>query len=215
MSFHNISLEATSGEKELNLNKFKVLRPHKARRLHQYLDPATLAPLYTTIARETPFQPAKPDIRVFAGSDKAAPLVGVVKMHKREYVIGLGNPKAAEEGNEVMVWEGLKRMEKWTYKTYMFEYNHGDGRGRVVYTWRRTKVRMLKYLKEMELRVGGVEDGEGELVALWKAEGKSVILGNLFLKEREDGSEEARKMWELMVVLTSQAIVAGVIRRAK
>ena len=200
-------------------SQFKELhsiRPTK-KRIYQLVDPAS-APLYTIIERDQTFNGQKPDIQVYSGADSSYPLAGVVKlhhMHAREFVVGVGDPHVvAEDGQQgEAVWESLRRGEKWRHISHTFEF--GSGKDRRVYTWRRTVKYWSNYVKDMELRVGGMKEKDGDLVALWTGScWHNLKKGTLFLKDRDGDSEEVRK-WEVMVVLTAMAIIENAVRRSR
>ena len=188
----------------------------KATLTHQIsLSTSPSTPLYSIKTHQS-LSREKPSIVMHAGADKTAPVVGVVKIHLphgRHCTIGIGNPEMIiEEGGdkaERMVWEKLQTMKKWTYRWYQFEF--GAEGEREVYTWRRTKDRWPRRLKDMELRVGKEEDGE--LVAIWRgSDGMKAKRGSFFIKKREGLKEE--KKWELMVLLTGLSIIESYMRRS-
>jgi hypothetical protein len=193
----------------------------KTMRTHQGLDPSTMSPLYTIIEHETVFRRNKPDIRLYAGPDKEHPMVGVVKIgpkFSREHKIGLGDPNAPlseDAAGERMIWEALRSTSQNCrgYRTYPFEY--GEWQVRKVYTWRRPTDRWKNYVGTLELRAGGEEDAEGELLAKWRCRSRwTQKIGSLYIKKIEGDAKERNK-WELMVLLSAQSIIEAAVRRAK
>ncbi|KAG9247159.1 hypothetical protein BJ878DRAFT_493838 [Calycina marina] len=202
---------------------FKTLVCDKSptKRIYQLYSPFCTAPetLYTIIEADRTFRASKPDIRLFAGTDKTAPLAGVVKLHShhaKEYVLGIGDPDVLGEavcaGKGVM-WESLRRAEKWRFGTYVFEF--GGGKARRMYTWRRTVRYWSRFVKDMELRVGGVDESEGEVVALWSGSSwHNLKRGSLYVQNRGESAEEQRQ-WEVTVVLAAMAIIETAVRRSR
>lgn len=144
--------------------------------------------------------------------------MGVAKLHHkhaREFVIGVGDPDVfaeSEPGKEI-VWESLRRGEKWRHISHIFEF--GDGKERGVYTWRRTVKYWSNCVRDMELRVGGRDEKDGELVARWTGTNwHNSKKGMLFVKSVGETELERRK-WEAVVVLTSMAIIENAVRRSR
>jgi len=215
----NSVTESTAPSRNPDPLLFKELlsiRP-SGKRIYQLVD-QTSTPIYTIIERDKTFQAQKPDIQLYSGADKTCPLVGVVKlyhMHAHEFVVGIGDPNAtADDGlGKEMIWESLRRGEKWRHISHTFEF--GIGAERRAYTWRRTVKYWSNYVKDMELRVGGLEEKQGELVALWTGTSwHNLKKGTLFFKERGADKEELRK-WGIVVVLTAMAIIENAVRRAR
>jgi hypothetical protein len=109
-----------------------------------------------------------------------------------------------------MVWEGMRRVtwvKKWTsHRRYWYEY--GERQNRREYTWREMDDRWYKiWLTNMELKVGGSDEIEGELVGIWKGNEKSNWKqGSLYIKH-VDGIEDERKRWEIMIILSSRSLI--------
>lgn len=152
----------------------------------------------------------QPEIELHRGRDGAT--LGVVKLHIRSQEIGLGDPdcilEEEREREQDMVWETLKRCNKWNYKEYEFEFGHA--RERKTYTWRRTKA-VLGKMKEFELREGVKDQVNGKVIAVWKNGDKWMMRrGSLFVaKDAEGGSPSL----EVLAVLSILAIIEAAIRR--
>jgi hypothetical protein len=184
--------------------------------IHQlFLSSNPSTPLYT-IEMHEPLSSKKPSILLHTGSSKTDPVVGIVKLGSQRAkfnTIGIGNPEAVlEEGgdkSERMVWERLQRMKKWSFRWYEFEF------GGQVYTWRRTKDRWPKILKNLELRVGKEEDGE--LIAVWKGSTRmNVKRGSFFIRWKDEAVDEREwKRFEAVMLLTGFAIIEGYRRRSR
>lgn len=149
------------------------------------------------------------DLTVHQGSPDGQ-VFGVGKRQLRGWTIGFGSPaEEIEEGKE-LVWEQLQRPKKFSHKVYYFEF--GSGANRKTYTYRKG-YGTLKRLKSMELRAGGVEEEEGELMAKWIGNNNwSMKTGSLFIKNLKGQDQE---LWERAVCLTAFAIIESQIRRAK
>ncbi|KAJ5305859.1 hypothetical protein PENANT_c015G00303 [Penicillium antarcticum] len=165
------------------------------------------------------FSKHKFDLILHQGHSKVEEVLGVAKMHRRGFTIGVGNPAGEIEGNE-MIWERLERPEKYSHKVYYFDF--GTGATRTTYTWRKS-YRSLGRLKTMELRVGGVDEENGRLLATWigsntwkMKDGSLFIASTVNAGQDPDspGDEETTK-WELMVCLTTIAIIESQVRRSK
>jgi hypothetical protein len=159
------------------------------------------------------------DLLLHQGNSKDGEVLGVVKMHRRGFTIGLGDPAGEIEGKQV-IWEKLERPEKYSHKVYYF--NFGTGEARRTYTYRKT-YRTLGRLKGMELRAGGVDEEDGQLLAKWVGSSSWMMKnGSLFIastaKNGQDHNaprDEETKKWEMMVCLTTFAIIESQVRRSK
>jgi hypothetical protein len=159
------------------------------------------------------------DLILHQGDSKDGEVLGVVKMHRRGFTIGLGDPAGEIEGKP-MLWEDLERPEKYSHKVYHFDF--GRGAYRMTYTYRKS-YGVLGRLKGMELRTGGVGQEDGELLAKWVGSSSwTMKTGSLFIanmaKRGQDPNahlnEEAKK-WEIIVCLTAFAIIESQHRRSK
>jgi hypothetical protein len=191
--------------------------------VHHISPPSSISTPFYCVTKHESVLRKNPDLKLHRGSDKSGQVLGVVKIGARFDTIGVGDPDAVlEEGNRVgrIVWERLQRTKKWTYKSYEFEYERGVGRGeRQTYTWRRTK-NHFGFLRELELRVGGPEQREGEVLAVFVGtDTRNIKRGRYFIKRSRDGDGEEgmaeAKRWELMVLLTSLAIIESAARRSR
>ncbi|KAJ5455862.1 uncharacterized protein N7458_004126 [Penicillium daleae] len=159
------------------------------------------------------------DLLLHQGDSKDGEVLGVVKMHRRGFTIGLGNPAGEIEGKQ-MEWERLERPKKYSHKIYYFDF--GTGAQRMTYTYRKS-YGVLGRLKSMELRAGGVDDEDGQLLAKWVGSSSwTMKTGSLFIahtaKSGQDHNaprDEEAKKWEIMVCLTTFAIIESQVRRSK
>ena len=224
MSSENSEPSLSPGDEDsLDPAIFYELKSIRTLRSHQiFLNDSPDKPLYTIKATEA-FSRRKYDINLYSGPDANSPIVGVVKMHfqyVRKHTLGIGDPNALlEEGGScpTMIWEELRRMDQWVFKRYSFEF---EGKGeRKTYTWRlRMTGKGLKKLRCMELREGGVECVDGEVIAAWR--GNSPLRfksGSLFIKKGVYGERDKGegKQWELMVLLSAITMTEGAVRRSK
>jgi hypothetical protein len=188
--------------------------------LHHIAKPDSLStPLYCVEKHET-LSKKKPDIIIHSGGSKSGPVLGVVRLGLREYAIGLGDPDALlEEGdrNERVVWECLRRSNKWNHKAYEFEWDHGVGGGeRTNYKWQWTSRGFLGVHSDLELRVSSPDSREGDIVVLYKrANWRHPKRGSFFIKRGFGNGEKEAKKWELMVLLTALGIIEGLVRRSR
>jgi hypothetical protein len=159
------------------------------------------------------------DLLLHQGNSKDGEVLGVVKMHRRGFTIGLGDPAGEIEGKQ-MIWEGLERLQKYSHKVYYFDF--GTGAARKTYTYRKT-YGVLGRLKSMELRAGGIDQEDGPLLAKWVGSSSwTMKAGSLFIadtaKNGQDHNaprDEETKKWEVMVCLTTFAIIESQVRRSK
>lgn len=163
---------------------------------------------------------SKFDLTVHRGTSQEGEILGVTKRHRKGWTIGIGNPAGEIEGKAIP-WEELGRPEKFSHKVYFFDF--GTGAQRKTYTWRKSYA-TLRRLKSMDLRVGGVDDEEGELVARWVNSSRwSMKVGSLFIKRDaamgldQDGSSTGVKPseWERVAFLTAFSIIESQVRRSK
>ncbi|KAE9364311.1 hypothetical protein N431DRAFT_496844 [Stipitochalara longipes BDJ] len=166
-----------------------------------------------------------PHIELHLGQDLNSPIAAVGRMHLRNH--GFGIPLLPDEqingtanvvtkdsiNEELMTWENLNRVTRWSEKVYGFEW--GVGSERKTYTWIRTKPSGMRNgldMKELELRVGGREEAEkgSECVAKWiKGKGfKTLKKGSLFVKK---GGKDQR--WESVVMITFLIILEIFVRK--
>jgi hypothetical protein len=159
------------------------------------------------------------DLLFHQGDSKDGEVLGVVKMHRRGFTIGLGDPAGEIEGKQ-MIWERLERPEKYSHKVYYF--NFGTGAARMTYTYRKS-YGVLGRLKSMELRAGGVDEEDGQLLAKWVGSSSwTMKAGSLFIaytakngQGHNTPRDEGTKKWEMMVCLTTFAIIESQVRRSK
>ena len=159
------------------------------------------------------------DLILHRGDSKDGEVLGVGKMHLRGFTIGLGDPAGELEGKQ-MIWEKLERPGKYSHKIYNFDF--GTGPQRTTYTYRKS-YGVLGRLKSMELRAGGVDEEDGQLLAKWVGSSSwTMKAGSLFIactaKSGQDHNalrDEETKKWELMVCLTTFAIIESQVRRSK
>jgi hypothetical protein len=159
------------------------------------------------------------DLLLHKGDSKDGEVLGVVKMHRRGFAIGLGDPAGEIEGKQ-MIWERLERPEKYSHKIYHFDF--GAGAQRTTYTYRKS-YGVLGRLKSMELRAGGVDEEDGQLLAKWVGSSSwTMKAGSLFIaytaKSRQDHNaprDKESKKWEMMVCLTTFAIIESQVRRSR
>jgi len=165
-----------------------------------------------------------PHIELHLGQDLNSPITAVGRIHLRNHGFGVPPPLGEQTdfpnlamkngmNEELMTWENLNRVTRWSEKVYGFEW--GVGNQRKSYTWIRTKPTGMKNgldMKELELRVGGREEAEkgGEIVAKWiKGNGfKTLKRGSLFVKK---GVEDER--WESVVMITFLIILEIFVRK--
>lgn len=156
------------------------------------------------------------DLLLHQGDSKDGEVLGVVKFHRRGFTIGLGNPGGELEGKH-MTWERLERPEKYSHKVYYFDF--GTGEQRMRYTYRKS-YGVLGRLKTMELRAGGVDEENGQLLSKWVGNSSwSMKSGSLFIASaaRNGQGKNAHddREWERMICLTTFAIVESQHRRSK
>lgn len=159
------------------------------------------------------------DLVLHEGHSKGGEVLGVVKMHLRGFTIGLGDPAREIEGKP-MIWERLERPEKYRHKVYYFDF--GSREHRMTYTYRKS-YGVLGRLKSMELRTGGVDKEDGELLAKWVGRSSwTMKAGSLFVANVAKSSQDHNahldrdaKKWEIMVCLTAFAIIESQHRRSK
>jgi hypothetical protein len=175
-------------------------------------------PVYYIETHET-LSKHKFDLILHRGDSKDGELLGVAKMHIRGFTIGLGDP-AGEIQGKGMTWERLERPEKYSHKVYNFEF--GTGATRRSYTYRKS-YGVLKKLKGMELRAGGVDKEDGQLLAKWvgnnswkmKNGSLSIARPSESLQELNETRDEEFEKWEIMVCLTTFSIIESQFRRSK
>ncbi|KAJ5754152.1 uncharacterized protein N7511_008305 [Penicillium nucicola] len=175
-------------------------------------------PVYFIETHET-LSKHKFDLILHQGDPKTGEILGVAKMHRRGFTIGVGDPAEEIEGKQ-LTWERLERPERYSHKVYHFDF--GTGATRKTYTWRKS-YRSLGRLKGMELRAGGIEEEKGQLLATWLGSNSwKMKYGRLYITQvaddgqnRELPSEEQTKKWGLMVCLTTFAIIESQVRRSK
>jgi len=69
-------------------------------------------------------------------------------------------------------------------------------------------------MREWELRVGGRETENGELLAVWKREGKMGFKkGRLFVKRRFRDIQREEDKWEVAVIMSLMIIIETHERR--
>jgi hypothetical protein len=204
---------------ELFYELVSIATVHKHK--HCIAKPDSLSTPIYYVERHKSLSKKKFDLKIHDGDSKQGIALGVVKLHSRGATIGLGDPDAViEEGRKSgqrMIWEKLERLHKWNHNAYYFEY--GSGEERKVYTYRKKFNRWCVF-KSIELRLGGLEAVEGELVAKWVGTSKWLLKpGSLFIK-REFGDQksevpakETGKDWEMMVMLTMLTIIESQARR--
>jgi hypothetical protein len=103
---------------------------------------------------------------------------------------------------------------------YNFEF--GTGATRRSYTYRKS-YGVLKKLKGMELRAGGVDKEDGQLLAKWvgnnswkmKNGSLSIARPSESLQELNETRDEQFEKWEIMVCLTTFSIIESQFRRSK
>lgn len=162
---------------------------------------------------------SKFDLLLHKGDSKNGEVLGVAKRHLRGFTIGLGDPAKEIEGKHV-IWEKLERPEKYSHKVYHFDF--GKGEDRMTYTFRKSTGRTGR-LKSMEVRTGGVDQEDGELVAKWVGSSRwNMKNGSLFLADRMKSGEEKSAVGEVhasdlevMVYLTTFAVIESQVRRSK
>ena len=165
-----------------------------------------------------------PNIELHLGQDLNSPITAVGRIHLRNHGFGIppslgqqndGSVNAGstnEINEELMTWENLNRVTRWSEKVYGFEW--GVGGERKSYTWIRTKPTGMKNgldMEELELRIGGREEAEngGECVAKWiKGSGfKTLKKGSLFVKKG------VGEKWESVVIITFLIILEIFVRK--
>lgn len=156
------------------------------------------------------------DLLLHRGDSKDGEVLGVVKMHTRGFTIGIGNPADELEGSPI-TWEKLERPEKYSHKIYHFDF--GTGERRTTYTYRKTNGRTGR-LKSMELRTGGIDKEDGQLLAKWLGSSSWHMKdGSLFIARSGQDQNAPRggeaNEWEIMVCLTTFAIIESQHRRSK
>lgn len=176
------------------------------------------SPIYYIESNET-LSKSKFDLLLHKGDSKNGVILGVAKRHLRGFTIGLGDPAGEIEGKPI-IWEKLERPEKYSHKIYHFDF--GKGEQRKTYTFRKSTGRTGR-LKSMELRIGGVDEEDGELVAKWIGSSRwNMKNGSLFLadtvKKEQDQSavrEDHANDLEIIVYLTTFAVIESQVRRSK
>lgn len=160
------------------------------------------------------------DLLLHKGDSKDGEVLGVAKRHLRGFTIGLGDPAGELEGKQV-IWERLERPEKYSHKIYHFDF--GTGQQRKTYTFRKCNGRTGR-LKSMELRAGGIDEEDGQLLAKWVGSSRwNMKNGSLFIADRSRmGNNHLSQLqgeditkWEIMVCLTTFAIIESQVRRSK
>lgn len=191
----------------------RTLREHHISPLDSPSTPRYCIKKYETITKK------KPDVVIHGGDNKSGPVLGVVRLGLREHTIGLGDPDALiEEGNvgERVIWERMRRTNRWNYKSYEFDFESGRSGGeRTTYTWKWTNRGMLGMARDMELRAGSPGDEQGELVAVYsRTTWKNVKRGTFSISRKFGGDGDERgKKWELVVLLTALGILELATRR--
>ncbi|KAJ5762893.1 hypothetical protein N7533_001574 [Penicillium manginii] len=178
------------------------------------------ATIYYIESNET-LSKSKFDLLIHKGDSKGGEVLGVAKRHMRGFTIGLGDPAGEIEGKQI-IWEKLERPEKYSHKVYHFDF--GKGEQRSTYTFRKATGRTGR-LKSMELRVGGVDEEDGKLVAKWVGSSRwNMKNGSLFVadtvKREQDSKQNALREGdandlEMIVYLTTFAIIESQVRRSK
>lgn len=159
------------------------------------------------------------DLLLHKGHSKEGEILGVAKMHSRGFTIGIGDPAGELEGRPV-IWERLERPEKYSHKTYHFDF--GSAGQRATYTYRKTNGRTGR-LKSMELRAGGVDEENGQLLAKWVGSSSWHMKdGTLFIAQgMEIGPSsdmpngQNSNNWDIVVFLTAFSIIESQHRRSK
>ncbi|CAI7594283.1 unnamed protein product [Penicillium manginii] len=170
------------------------------------------ATIYYIESNET-ISKSKFDLLIHKGDSKGGVVLGVAKRHIRGFTIGLGDPAGEIEGKQI-IWEKLERPEKYSHK----------GEQRSTYTLRKSTGRTGR-LKSMELRVGGVDEEDGELVAKWVGSSRwNMKNGSLFVadtvkrgqhSEQNTLREGDANSLEMIVYLTTFAVIESQVRRSK
>ncbi|KAJ5819292.1 hypothetical protein N7474_004883 [Penicillium riverlandense] len=189
------------------LQAYNILRPAPQAKSVYYIE------THETLSKH------KFDLILHQGDSKDGEVLGVAKMHLRGFTIGLGDPAGEIEGKQ-MIWERLERPEKYSHKIYYFDF--GTGAQRMTYTYRKSHG-ALGRLKSMELRAGGVDEEDGQLQAKWvgssswKIKEGSLLIAYTAKSEQDHNppSDEETKKWEIMVCLTTFAIIESQFRRSK
>ena len=163
------------------------------------------------------------DLILHEGDSKHGDVLGVVKLHPRGFTFGLGDPAADKREGEEMIWEESKRPKTFSHRVHQFDF--GTGAQRRTYTYRKS-YSVLKRLKGIELRAGGVEEEEAEGPVLakwvggkskWTMKAGSLLIRRTGMEDRNQDvpSDEKAKKWEVMVCLTTFGIIESQLKRRK
>jgi hypothetical protein len=139
-----------------------------------------------------------PDITLYDGADKNAPVLGVVHLTLAgANTIGLGNPDA---GIRAMIWERLERTSKWTHGSYQFESWFDGPETRTKFTWRRTSRTPITGAYTLQL----IEESKPDVVlaAYGTAQGMRIKTRGRLMIRMGHG-----ELWERMVLLTALSII--------
>ena len=154
------------------------------------------------------FKPGTPDITVYNGPDKNAPIIAVSHLTiSSTNTVGVGDYSESDVKSP-MVWETLQRTSKWNHSKYQYDFSFGGGlETRTKFEWRRVKKTMsfgyclqLVELSNPDVVLGAFIPGSGMRVK---------IRGRILVRK---GYGEA---WERMAVLTGLALVELARRRAR
>jgi hypothetical protein len=152
---------------------------------------------------------AAPDVTLYRGTDKNAPIVGVSRLTlSGSNTVGLGEYSKADVNN-VMVWERLERTSKWSHANYEYEFSFGGGLGtRTKFEWRRVKrvpITGTYYLQLVELSNPDVVLG-----AFVPGPGMRVSIRGRLLVKKGYGED-----WEKMALLTGLSLIELTRRRLR
>jgi hypothetical protein len=148
-------------------------------------------------------KPNTPDITLYDGADKSAPVLGVVHLTVAgTNTIGLGNPDAIR----TMIWERLERTSKWTHGSYQFECLFDGPETRTKFAWRRTSRTPVTGAYTLQL----IEQSKPDVVLAAYGTTQAMRIktrGRLMIRMGHG------ELWERMVLLTALSIIELTRRR--
>jgi len=152
--------------------------------------------------------PGTPDITVYNGPDKKAPVIAVSHLTiSRRHTVGVGDYSESDFQNP-MLWETLQRASRWKHSKYHYEFCFGGGlETRTKFEWNRVK---RKFTGGYCLQLIELSNPAVVLGAFIPGPGMRVkIKGRLLVRK---GYGEA---WERMAILTGLALVELTRRRVR
>lgn len=183
---------------------------------HHYIakstNPSTALYCVTT---SVPWRMNKASLTLHRGKEKDGPVLGVVKLGRREHIIGVGDPdNMGGFTTAPVVWEKVRRSSTWRYKNYEVEYDNGS-HGRKKYTWQWVQRGLMGYPTALELRAGSPNALGNEILAVYKRKYFKNLKSGIFHihGDIEQTGDRGSKEWEVFVLLSALAILEEKRRR--